>query len=419
MSRVHSSVRAAAAGLLFLAVACQNVSGPGEPTDDRALLPAQGERSGAPEQVGLARTIPGFGGVFVDADGTPTVYLTDPSRAAAARGPLAGYLQQHGLDAAGLRVRQAAFELRELDRWFLAASPEVLAIPGAVFVDLDEARNRLTVGVSDPAATVPVRGALARLGIPEAAFAVVETEPIRFMATLRDRVRPAVGGLQIHFHIFLCTLGFNAVGGSAESFITNSHCTMRQGGTEGTEYFQPLDTVEDSFIGTEVDDPEYFRGGDCPRGAKCRFSDSSRALYANGVSHNLGEIARTEGPDTGSLEIVGAFQIRSETADPVVGQDVNKVGRTTGWTSGRVTATCVDTGVFGSNIVLLCQSFVENPTGSVVVGAGDSGSNVFEITRGRNVSLHGILWGGNSEGTLFVYSPMSGIERELGALVTS
>jgi hypothetical protein len=28
------------------------------------------------------------------------------------------------------------------------------------------------------------------------------------------------------------------------------------------------------------------------------------------------------------------------------------------------------------------------------------------------------LWGGNSSGTLFVYSPLSGIEGELGALIT-
>jgi hypothetical protein len=32
--------------------------------------------------------------------------------------------------------------------------------------------------------------------------------------------------------------------------------------------------------------------------------------------------------------------------------------------------------------------------------------------------LLGNLWGGNSSGTLFVYSPMSGIEAELGALQT-
>jgi hypothetical protein len=34
------------------------------------------------------------------------------------------------------------------------------------------------------------------------------------------------------------------------------------------------------------------------------------------------------------------------------------------------------------------------------------------------VSLVGILWGGNSSGTQFVYSPIANIEQELGALTT-
>ena len=32
--------------------------------------------------------------------------------------------------------------------------------------------------------------------------------------------------------------------------------------------------------------------------------------------------------------------------------------------------------------------------------------------------LLGNLWGGNSSGTVFVYSPIANIERELGALAT-
>jgi hypothetical protein len=65
------------------------------------------------------------------------------------------------------------------------------------------------------------------LGIPEAAVV------IRFAATLRDQVRPIVGGLQINSPGFLCTLGFNAVRAAQNTFITNSHCTNKQGGTEG------------------------------------------------------------------------------------------------------------------------------------------------------------------------------------------
>jgi len=253
---------------------------------------------------------------------------------------------------------------------------------------------------------------VARLGIPEAAVVVRETEPIRFAATLRDQVRPIVGGLQINFPGFLCTLGFNAVSGAQNSFITNSHCTNKQGGTEATPYWQPLETVQPTAIGTEVDDPVYQRNiAQCPKGKLCRRSDASRAAYASGITFNLGGIAQTTGPNNNSLTIVGTFSITAE-GGASVGQVVNKVGRTTGWTQGAVTNTCVNTGVQGSRIVQLCQTFV-----SAGVGGGDSGSPVFGQPSSGNVALLGILWGGSGS-TTYVYSPIANIEQELGALRT-
>jgi hypothetical protein len=92
---------------------------------------------------------------------------------------------------------------------------------------------------------------------------------------------------------------------------------------------------------------------------------------------------------------------------------VHKVGRTTGWTRGSVGATCVNVNVSGSNITQLCQTLV-----SARVGGGDSGSPVFRRQgSGSNVTLVGILWGGSGT-SLYVYSPLSNIEAELGALTT-
>ena len=98
------------------------------------------------------------------------------------------------------------------------------------------------------------------------------------------------------------------------------------------------------------------------------------------------------------------------------GETVNKVGRTTGWSQGMVTATCVDTGVSRTKIVQLCQTHV-----SATVGSGDSGSPVFKLGGGAgadDVSLSGILWGGNNAGTSLVFSPLANIQRsdELGTL---
>jgi hypothetical protein len=289
-------------------------------------------------------------------------------------------------------------------------------LAGVVFTDADEGSGRLVVGVLDRGAEGLVRAQLARLGVPSASVDLVETESIYPVLTLRDKVRPVVAGVQIRFSQFVCSLGFNAVLGSTAGYVTASHCSTKQGTVDATEYYQPLNQVPDEFIGTEVADPAFFRGNGCPRGRKCRYSDSNFSAGDSAVNFTLGGIARTTGPNNGSLEIAGEFSIVEQGA-ATMGQTANKVGRTTGWTQGQVTRTCVNTGVSGSNIVLLCQDFVEN--GVQIVAGGDSGSPVFRINSGDRVTLLGNLWGGNSSGTLFVYSPMANIERELGLLTTN
>jgi hypothetical protein len=268
-----------------------------------------------------------------------------------------------------------------------------------------------------------VRAALARVGMPDGALVVEEREPVTFAVgqgprpkakpgsgtSLQGAFRPTIGGIQINFPGYLCTLGFNVGGGS---FITNSHCTSTQGGTENTPYWQPTSSTSPTQIATEAADPAYSSNlAGCPAGRVCRRSDASRASYINGTTNTVGQIAKTGRPGR-SLTVTGRFNITSETS-AVVGNVVNKVGRTTGWSQGSVTNTCVNTNVSGSNITQLCQTFV-----SATVGSGDSGSPVFRITSGDDVGLVGILWGGSGSQS-FVYSPLSQIEAELGNLSTT
>jgi hypothetical protein len=399
------------AGVLLLAAACSDQNEPAGPTPPPESPSFQPTIQGTTDDpISLARGIPGFGGFYIDDRGSPIVYLKNAAERGNAARALAPFLRAHGLAASQLRVLPARYEWAQLERWFALASTEVLAVAGGVFVDADEASNKVRIGVERGAAA-RIRGIAARLGIPEAAVEVQETEPIRFAATLRSKVRPVVGGLQINFPGFLCTLGFNATRSGQRSFITNSHCTTTQGGTEGTPYWQPTQTLAPTRIGTEVSDPVYFRNTNgCPGGRRCRFSDASRAAYASGITFTLGRIAKTTGPNNSSVTISGSFSVTAE-GSASAGQTVNKVGRTTGWTQGRVTNTCVNVLVSGTNFVQLCQNLV-----SARVGAGDSGSPVFKGS--TNVTLAGILWGGSSSGTQFVYSPISNIEKELGALTT-
>ena len=410
MSRQSTAVRLLGGAALLAIAACSDSTSPTNKEPLPVLRSAQ-----APDLGTLARAVPGFGGLFLD-NGVPTVYLTDVSKRGAAERALSGFTQSRGLGPSEIRVLKGRYAYGDLDRWSQAVSFEAFDQGGVVFVDLDEAANRVLVGVQRGGSHANIRSLAARLGVPAEALVVRETDPIVYAATLQDQVRPVVAGLQIHFGNFLCSIGFNAMSGGQNSFVTASHCTNTQGGVEGTQYFQSLSSQPNSFIGTEVADPAYQRGGKgsgCPKSRRCRFSDASRAAYAAGVPFTLGGIAQTSGPNNGSITLTGtSFNITSE-GDAVVGDVVNKVGRTTGWTQGVVTNTCVNTGVSGSNIVQLCQTFV-----NAGVGGGDSGSDVFGLTGGSTVRLLGILWGGNGAGTQFVYSPIGNVEQELGPLTT-
>jgi hypothetical protein len=284
-------------------------------------------------------------------------------------------------------------------------------VAGVVFTDADETTGRLVVGVLDRGVEGLIRARLPQLGVASQFVDVVETEPIFAVTTLRDKQRPVIAGVQIRFSQFVCSLGYPAQRDGVLGFVTASHCSDSQGAVDETSYYQPLNQVADEFIGTEIADPAYLRTlNGCPRGRKCRYSDANFSQGSPTVAFSLGRIAKTTGANNGSLEIAGEFTISGE-ATATVGSTANKVGRTTGWTQGTVTRTCTDTGVSGSNIVLLCQDFVESSI--QLVAGGDSGSPVFRVNGSSSATLLGNLWGGNSSGTLFVYSRVGNVKQEL------
>jgi len=419
MTRSRLIPAALAAGAVLIVAACQDSSAPTAPSF-RAGSAQSGELPSAAE---LDRQVPGFGGFFLDASGAPNVYLSRGAERASAERAFGGYLAAKGLSTAALRVLQARYSWQQLERWQSLATPAALAQSGAVFVDNDETSNRVVIGVENLDAMGAVRAATAGVGIPDEAVIVKQSDPIVQMDLQTDVVRPVQAGVQINFPGYLCSVGYNATTLAGEkSFVTASHCTNTQGGVESTPYWQPLQSSAPTQIATEVDDPAYSRSlSGCPHGRKCRYSDASRAAYIDGGNQALGLIAQTSGPNNGSLTITGSFSITSNDCSTTggclaVGATVNKVGRTTGWTQGKISNTCVNTGVSGTNIVQLCQTFVTS-SATIVLG-GDSGSGVFQITSGSNVKLVGSLWGGNGSGTQFVYSPLGNVFRELGTLIT-
>ncbi len=70
-------------------------------------------------------------------------------------------------------------------------------LAGVVFTDADETTGRFVVGVQDQEIRGLIRARLSALGVPFESVDIVETDAILPLASPRDFVRPAVGGLQI------------------------------------------------------------------------------------------------------------------------------------------------------------------------------------------------------------------------------
>lgn len=403
------------------------------------------------EYVRIAREeLPGFGGLSLDSLGTPVVYLKDlgqRGRAVEALGPILRVPRQVGQRGersalTTLVVRQGQYDFAELVGWQLALNNVVFARPGVVFTDVDEGRNRLLVAVVDLASATSIRELAASVGVPSGALVVEQHAPLRLGQggqSLRGQVRsPGVpAGVQIRSYANtvdgggICSIGGltdysnaypnNQANSTDRRFLTNSHCTAVLFGTDGStaETHQPSPEyvfgVPVNLIGAEVADPPAFTNAQeyyCPaltdqgQPAVCRYSDVAMMRFGTDVPWELGRIFRPQAQNTSSAPSTnptpGAFDV-----DPVTprfritsagdhvgfiqGETIQKVGRTTGWTSGTITNTCltfpVSQGGAATNKLLLCQVLTNAPSDD-----GDSGGVVFRWNS-TGVTWLGVNWG--------------------------
>jgi hypothetical protein len=420
---------------------------PGESASfDRVGAPGQQRAPGLDGELArIARDAPGFGGMFYDGNGRLNIYVTAATQQSVQARQnvlerVRSSLQVHGRStppATDITVLEGTRDYNELAALHTRMLP-VLAEPGVVFTDIDETQNRLRVGVLADASDAQVQGALQALGVPVDAVSIEITEPIVPISghTLRNVQDPIGGGLQLVWErpgvgFFLCTLGFNvlrtAPGKSERYFFTNSHCSAEQGTVNGTEYWQPLPPQfgAGTLVGFEIEDPPFFTSP-CFTGFVCRWSDAALAQVIPDTPARIGTIFRTKsfGTDNtaGSIEVEDVerkfFSIVAERDFPMMGEVLDKVGRTTGWTRGPVIATCINAGVAGTDppIAMLCQDRVQ-----AGVGGGDSGSPVFQqVGNSKDATLYGILWGSAPLGGLqtFVFSALINIREDFGSFRT-
>jgi hypothetical protein len=409
--------------------ACSDSTGPSGRARERSQ--ARFLRGVDREFAEIARTVPGFGGLSRASDGSAVLLLTDPSQAAAAKQAVAARSRRlRGIDLSRVQVRGAKFDYVRLTDW-RARLREELDVPGLVYLDIDESNNQLRVGVRAGTSHAVVESAITNLDVPADAVTIADAEPVRFSGTLRDRMRATVSGLQIAFttpdipagSFFICTLGFNARQATSSNtyLVSASHCSGTQGGVQHTQMFQPT-PGPDNLVAVEHLDPDLFVDGCYPH-RRCRFSDAALSRYLPGVDANVGLLARPtfRGLTAGPLvidDVNPLLTVIDKQPFSVMGQTLDKLGRTTGWTVGTVAATCVDVFVTDTDVTLLCQDAMLSG-----VGGGDSGSPIFEsqVPFTSDVTLYGILWGSanTSFGPLVFFSPLENIESELGELMVA
>lgn len=385
----------------------------------------------------LNRLIPSFGGLYRGAKGELRVVLTDASAEPAARKVIEVYLRTRQV-ALGDAVENIpiAFEHAK-HTWFdltvyRDGLVDVLSLPDLVYLDADEACNCVTVAVANWEAKPAAERFIVQAGVPADAVRIVQHDKFVFAQTLRDQFRPTKGGVRIKFNSFLsfggsCTQTAVALRGGVQGLITNSHCTRTIGGVEQTEIYQ-AGTVPFGFdfVATELVDPPWTAAvPGCPAGRLCRLSDSAFAVFANPVDGALGKLALPAamcGNTPCSLQMNNAndeLTIVGTGGAPVVGDLLGKIGQTTGFTRGAVTASCVLVNVGArsfldpANLSLPCQDFV-----GAAMDHGDSGAPVFSLLAGQRAVLAGIAWGMSvgSASPEFVFSPIGAVESELGTL---
>lgn len=125
----------------------------------------------------VAERAPGFGGMFINEEGSLSAYLLDTSQRAAAETAIAAVFGPERVPPGGIRVLQGKYGFQQLKAWSDRMGV-VSEIPGVILTDIDEGRNRLVVGVEKIALRRLVEEKLRELGIPPEAVLVEETGPV-------------------------------------------------------------------------------------------------------------------------------------------------------------------------------------------------------------------------------------------------
>ena len=197
----------------------------------------------------LRKAIKGYVGLSTDPEGGVRLTLSDAGSFDAAA-KVAGEVwtkvaREDGRDLPRFSIVEAAAQPEDLDTAF-AKMRDVLTLPNVVFLDLDEARGCIRVGIATAAAAAGVASFAGAHGVSQSVVKTVVMPRIKRVLDLQDEFRPTMGGLQIQFrpdflHVGTCSLGLPtwSFERGTYGFLTASHCTDgTQGAMNGSAFSQ-------------------------------------------------------------------------------------------------------------------------------------------------------------------------------------
>lgn len=346
-------------------------------------------------------------------------------------------------------VVQQQYNFLSLRSWRDALTEDVFENPNVHSLGIDYQLNRLVISAGENGPD-PTPNVVQHL-IPSDAFVVIRAPSARLTTAcnspgLNDGevehcFEPLTAGIQEHSSlnggsgqdtgpgtVTAVAPRYNPGLGSYQSgFVTCGHCvppimSMTSGWTYQPGYPSGNDPAQQ--VGVEFVDPPGWSCGSLT----CRNSDSvwevnTRATEQGTIVRTLFPNTSTSPPSVLSACDHGAGQCYMSfstprfyskgSAAPIQGMQTEKVGRTTGWSTGIVTSTCSDiTDDLGHKYV--CNGMATN-----WVEAGDSGSPLFYWwwSYGSNISTVeqiGLIWGSGTQNTLF--SPWSSVAADLGTI---
>ena len=150
--------------------------------------------------------------------------------------------------------------------------------------------------------------------------------------------------------------------------------------------------------------------------------------YDGEAEFDFGHIVRTVGsPATGwgndgpmIIDTINPRYTITEFGDLLQSNPVDKIGKTSGWTTGTVKATCVhhekDWSEYEGewhDAKFLCQD-----EAWFWADTGDSGAPVFRRLGNENVRIAGIFHGRDTVNEFSIYSPASGLQEDFGTFYT-